>query len=344
MGDYYDGTKLLSLMDSNGNKPEIYMCTTNRSGGKTTWFNRYCVKRFITYKEKFMLLYRFQYELDGCADKFFKDVGTLFYPGHELKSMRRAAGIYHELFFDGVPCGYAVSINSADQIKKYSHFFSDTTRMLMDEFQSETNHYCPDEVRKFRSVHTSVARGQGSQSRYVPVYMLSNPVTLLNPYYVAMNISSRLNDNVNFLRGVGWVLEQGYVDAASKAQLESAFNQAFSGDTYDTYLTQAVYLNDSSAFIDKPSGMSRYLGTIRYMNKEYGLREFPDAGVIYCDDRPDATYKFKLAVTTDDHRVNYVMLNAYKMFVDQMRFYFDRGAFRFKNLQCKEAILKALSY
>lgn len=61
MGDFYDGTKLLSLMDTNGNKPEIYMCTTNRSGGKTTWFNRYCVKRFINYKEKFMLLYRFNY-------------------------------------------------------------------------------------------------------------------------------------------------------------------------------------------------------------------------------------------------------------------------------------------
>ena len=64
MGDYYDGTRLLSLMDVNGNKPEIYMCTTNRSGGKTTWYNRYCIKRFINYKEKFMLLFRFNYELD----------------------------------------------------------------------------------------------------------------------------------------------------------------------------------------------------------------------------------------------------------------------------------------
>lgn len=344
MPDFYDGTKLLSLMDVNGNKPEIYMCTTNRSGGKTTWFNRYCVKKFLQNKEKFMLLYRFNYELDGCADKFFKDIGQLFFAGHEVTSQRRAAGIYHELFIDGNPCGYAVSINSADQIKKYSHFFSDTTRIVMDEFQSETNHYCADEVKKFRSIHTSVARGQGSQSRYVPVYMLSNPVTLLNPYYVAMNISSRLNDNVNFLRGQGWVLEQGYVDSASKAQAESAFNSAFSGDTYDVYLTQAVYLNDSSAFIERPSGTSRYLGTIRYLGKDYGLREFPDQGVIYCDDKPDLTYKFKLAVTTEDHRVNYVMLNAYKLFVEQMRYYFDRGAFRFKNLICKEAILKALSY
>ena len=33
---FYDGTKLLSLTDINREKPELYMCTTNRTGGKTT--------------------------------------------------------------------------------------------------------------------------------------------------------------------------------------------------------------------------------------------------------------------------------------------------------------------
>ena len=44
---YYDGTKLLSLMDINGNKPELYLCTTNRSGGKTTYFGRKAVNNFL---------------------------------------------------------------------------------------------------------------------------------------------------------------------------------------------------------------------------------------------------------------------------------------------------------
>ena len=47
---FYDGTKLLSMTDLNGDKPEIYICTSNRSAGKTTWFNRYAVKKFV--KEK----------------------------------------------------------------------------------------------------------------------------------------------------------------------------------------------------------------------------------------------------------------------------------------------------
>lgn len=344
MSQFYDGTKLLSLMDIEGNKPEIYLCTTNRSGGKTTWFSRYLVKRYKQYGEKFMLLYRYNYELDDCADKFFKDVGTLFYPDDKMTSQRRAKGVYHDLYLNEQHCGYAISLNSADQIKKYSHFFSDTARMLMDEFQSETDNYCANEVNKFRSIHTSVARGGGKQSRYLPVYMLSNPVTLLNPYYTALNIGARLTNNVKFLRGVGWVMEQGYNESAATAQKESAFNRAFAGDTYDTYLTQAVYLNDNSAFVEKPEGRSRYLGTLKYNGREYGLRDYPDLGIVYCDDRPDTTYRFKLAITTDDHAVNYVMLNAYRTFLDQMRYYFDRGAFRFKDLRCKECIMTALSY
>lgn len=93
--------------------------------------------------------------------------------------------------------------------------------MFFDEFQSETNHYCNDEIRKFLSIHTSIARGNGEQIRYVPVYMCANPVSIINPYYVEMGISERLNDDTRFLRGDGFVLEQGYVESASEAQKQS---------------------------------------------------------------------------------------------------------------------------
>ena len=76
---FYDGTKLLSMKDINGNTPELYLCTTNRSAGKTTYFSRYLVNRFKKYGEKFMLLYRFNYELDSVSEKFFKDIQELFF-------------------------------------------------------------------------------------------------------------------------------------------------------------------------------------------------------------------------------------------------------------------------
>lgn len=344
MGIYYDGTKLLSLSDSNGNKPEIYICTSNRSAGKTTYFSRYCVNRFLKHGEKFGLLYRFNYELDGCADKFFKDIKGLFFPDKSMTSERRAKGCFHELFLDDVSCGYAVAINNADVIKKYSHFFSDVSRILFDEFQSETNKYCPNEVRKFISVHMSIARGQNKQVRYVPVYMLSNPVTILNPYYVEMGITTRLRTDTKFLRGDGFVMEQGFNSSASNAQHTSGFNRAFAKNDYVGYASEAIYLNDNTAFIERPNGKSTYLVTLKYMNREYAVREYPEIGIVYCDDKPDSTFYKKITVTTEDHDINYVMLKRNDIYLSTLRYFFEHGCFRFKDIRCKEVILNALSY
>ena len=344
MNEYYDGTKLLSTLDINNNKPEIYICTSNRSAGKTTWFSRYAVNKFLKNGEKFMLLYRFNYELDDIADKFFKDISTLFFNGATMVSKSRANGIYHELFIDKKSCGYAVSMNSADQLKKYSHLFSDTSRILFDEFQSETNHYCPNEIKKFISIHTSVARGQGEQIRYVPVIMIGNPVSIINPYYVELGISNRLRENTKFLKGDGFVLEQGFVEPDSKAQQLSAFNRAFANNEYVAYSAQNVYLNDNKAFIEKMNGNSNYIATIKYQGNNYAVREYADKGIIYCDDKADLSYPLKITVSADQHNINYVMLKRNDSFISILRYYFERGCFRFKNLKCKECILNTISY
>lgn len=344
MSKYYDGTKLLSMKDINGKTPEIYMCTTNRTGGKTTYFARLCVNKFLDKGEKFCIVYRYNYELDEVADKFYKDIRNLFFQNTMMESKRRANGIFHELFIDDASCGYAVSLNSADQLKKYSHLLSDTKRMFFDEFQSETNHYCNDEIRKLISVHTSIARGNGEQIRYVPIYMCSNPVSIINPYYVELGISERLNENTKFLKGDGFVLEQGFVQSASEAQKESGFNRAFYKNAYVAYSAECVYLNDNKAFIEKPKGNGHYLCTLRYKGTDYGIREYVDQGIVYCDDRSDGSFKDRITVTTDDHEINYVMLKRNDFFLSNLRYYFERGCFRFKNLKCKEAVLKALSY
>ena len=341
---YYDGTKLLSMSDIHGKKPEIYLCTTNRTGGKTTYFSRLLINHFLKGNGKFCLIYRFNYELSDCANKFFKNINELFFPAYHMKSENCARGLYNELFLNGQPCGYAIALNGADKIKTYSHVFSDVQRMLFDEFQSETNHYCPDEIKKFISVHTSIARGNGKQVRYVPVYMLSNTVSLINPYYTEMGISDRLKTETKFLKGDGFVLEQGYNEGAAKAQQESGFNRAFAKNEYVAYSAQAVYLNDKTAFIERICGKNVYVCTLKYRGEYYSIREYPEQGIVYCDNKPDLSYPVKITVTTDDHEINYIMLRNNDFLLSNLRYYFDHGVFRFKNLQCKEAVIKALSY
>lgn len=342
--NYYDGTKLLSLKDLNGKTPEVFMCTSNRSAGKTTYFNRLVVNRFIKRGEKFALLYRFNYELDGCDEKFFKDIKELFFREYDMTAAKKMKGIYQELYLNEEPCGYAISINSADQLKRNSHLFSDIDNIIFDEFQSEQNHYCDKEVEKFISIHNSIARGRSKQSRYVPVYMISNPVTILNPYYVAMDISTRLQKDTHFLRGDGFVLEQGYNETAAKALKSSAFNRAFGSSDYIAYSAEGVYLQDDLSFVDTPTGRGKYVATIRYAGIDYGVREYPEQGIVFCDKSVDYQYPLKITVDTADHKLNYVMVSSNFILIQKLRYYFEHGCMRFKDLQAKEAILKALSF
>lgn len=352
---YYDGKKLLSIKDLNGEKPEIFICTSNRSAGKTTYFAKMAVDNFLKKGEKFMLVYRFDDELDDVCTKFFKDINALFFPNYTMREERKAKGKFRELFIgeitddDTIPdtgesCGYAIALNNADRYKKYSHLFSDVSCMIFDEFQSETNRYCSKEIQKLLSIHTSVARGQGEQVRYVPLYMISNPVSLINPYYTALGISNRLQKDTKFLRGNGWVLEQGFNDSASNAQKQSSFNRAFASNEYVAYSSQSIYLNDSQTFIEKPKGKSRYLATLKYENTLYALREYQDSGILYVDDKGDNSFYNRIAITTVDHDINYVTLKAHELFISTVRWYFDHGCIRFKNLKCKECLLTAISY
>lgn len=344
MSDHYDGTALLSKRDINGKKPEIYMVSNNRSSGKTTYFGRLLINRFKDGKGKFALLHRYQYELDDSADKFFKDIGSLFFPRDTMTSKKLGGGLFRELFLNDISCGYVICLNAAEAVKKYSHLFSDVERMFLDEFQSETNHYVPNEVEKFISIHTSVARGQGKPVRYVPVYMCGNPVTLLNPYYTSLGISTRLSKNTKFLRGNGFILEQGFNEFASDQQKLSPFMQAFGAEQYAAHASEAVYLQDSDAFIEKLGGRCTYICTLQAKGKDYALREYPDLGFVYCDNRVDYSFPTKLAVTTQDHQPNYVMIQHYSSFILRLRLLFEKGSFRFRNLECKETIINLLSY
>lgn len=342
--EFYDGTKLLSMKDINGNVPEIYMCVSNRSAGKTTYFGRYFVNRFIKYGEKFALIYRFADELDNIAEKFFNDLRLLFFPNYYMTDSRRENGAYIELRLNDDVCGYAIALNLADKIKKFSHLMSDVRRMLFDEFQSETGRYANNEVQKFVSIHASLGRGHGKQSRYLPVIMLSNMVSLLNPYYTEFNIAARLRNETKFLKGDGFVLEQTFNESAATAQKDSAFNRAFRANKQYDYLTQAVYLNDKLSFIEQPSGASRYVCTLKFNGKLFGVREFPNSGIVHCSTKADPTFPLKIAVTTDDHQINYLMLNAMRWMIIQLREHFERGICRFSNLEAKEALLTAISY
>lgn len=366
---FYDGTELLSQKDIEGITPEIFMCQSNNSAGKTTWFSRWLIKKFKKLGEQFMLIYRYDNELADVVEQFWAPIGDLFFKEDEFSSVceiydeddedyednrKKKASVkkskkpqhYVKLYLNNVLCGFAVALKNVNANKKNAKIFNNVQRMFMDEFQAEDNKYLPDEAAKLVALHKAVARGYGKPSRYVPVIMCANPITLLNPYYSALGVMKKMRDGAHFIRGTGWVLEMGYNESASKALSESRFNLAFAEENpqYFNYTTQGVYLIDNMNFIEKLDGKSRYFMTVVYNGKQYAIREYKEYGYIYCDDRPDESFPIKVAINTADHNIDSRLILKNDVYIVSMRKFFEHGLFRFRNLECKEVILKLLSY
>lgn len=340
---YYDGTKLLSMKDLDGNIPEIYISTSNRTGGKTTFFNRMVVNRVLKKRRKFMVLYRFKYELEDCSTAFFKDLQGLFFKDYEMTHRILGKGAYAELYLNDICCGYAAAMNSANFIKKRSHLFNDVSSITVDEFQAEDGVYAQDEVQKLISIHTSVARGNGEMVRYVPVYLIGNLVDILNPYYIQLGIYRKLDIKTNYLRGHGYVLEQNYNESAGEAQSSSGFNKAFMDSDYYTTLVGKNYLYGDDNFITNMHGRSKYICTLIYEGKHYGIREY-ESGIVYCNERPDMNCPEKISVLCKDHNEGYVYMRPSAVALFYLRRNFDNGNMRFQTRKCKEVILDAVAF
>jgi hypothetical protein len=341
--NYYNPTKILNMKDLEGDTPSIYLITTNRSAGKTTAFLKKSLMDFRKGERQTVLLYRFQYELNACSD-IYKDVLNL-YPdyGKEMRAIPHAKGLFYEMFLDDKPFGFAVSLSNPDALKKYSPIFANVDNIIFDEFQSEVGKYLPKEVEKFQSIYLTIARGGGSQSRVVNVFMLGNMVSVMNPYFINLGIHKRLRAETNFMRGNGWVAEFGFNDSASKSIKKNGFFKAFASENYMAYSTEKIYLHDADIFIDKPKGRIKYICTIVHDGVQYGVREYFDEGIVYVSHKPDGSCKQVITFKAADHNQNTIMLTHYSYLWKNIKDAFNNGYLRFDDMKAKSAIYDILA-
>lgn len=346
--EFYNPNRILTMKDINGKDPDLYIVSGNRSAGKTTAFSKIMFDNYLEKQQKFLLLYRYAYEIDGAGEKFFKTIKNLFYPNINMTSKLKNGSRYSELYIGNGKklhsCGYAIALNSSEQVKKNSSFFNDTSAILFDEFQSETNNYCHNEIQKFLSIYTSIARGEGKHIRHVPVYMLGNNISMLNPYYNELDISTRLQKNTKFLKGDGFIFEQNFTLSAKESQLENGVLRAFKSQKYVNYSAEGTYLNDNYTLIASLVGRNRYICTIKIDDKLFSIREFPDLGLLYCSTSIDDSHPCKICCSSSDLSENFIFGDNALFLMQTLRRYFTNGLFRFKNLSCKSALLKAISY
>lgn len=344
--EFYNGYKLMSKLDINDRKPELYIAASNRSAGKTTFFNGMLLHNFLRSGKKFLLLYRRRYEITQAADGFFKDINKLFFPKLAMSQETGVKNVFDKLYvYENVDrpvkyhCGYAASISAAEQIKKFSHLLSDINIILFDEAFPENDNYIKNEINLFMSVHDSLARGNGEMSKYLPVIIVGNMISIINPYFDALGIIDRLQLNSNFMRGDGYVIEQNFNEISARKHSESAFHRAFAGAAYNAATQERKYINTSYDMIDSNvADNGRYILTIRYDNNYYSVR-YNEAGYFYyVANTPDPLFRYQHAATEKDISESAVF-DPSSYYRKVLKDRFRNNQLKFKNLKCKAAAL-----
>lgn len=260
MGDYYNGEKLLSKLDINNKVPEIYICDGTRTAGKTFFFKDFLFKKIVNENKKIGVITRHQNTASSIPGAYIKDLAEIKYNGWVSSVSPIGKGKVYKFDFlappmvegskerDRYQAGYVFPLTSVEFIKINSSYFVDVDWMFMDEFQLLDGAYSNNEVSSLLTIHRSVARGAGKQTRYVPLIMVGNSLDLYNPYYLTMGISQRLQPDTKFLRGDGWVMEHTKNKNAKDAMEKSGVVRALGKGAEDSIFGE-VYLNSPALVV-----------------------------------------------------------------------------------------------
>lgn len=353
---FYSCSTVVNKMDRNGEPPELFIVASRtRGAGKTFSFTKMLVDQFFDSGEtdKFVLLCRWTKHVGNVAEGMMKGMLQIEYEGWWVEEKKRMNGSYSVIYLcrkdytedeEGTTerhhCGYVVPLNGANTIKMTSSVFTDSVHALFDEFQPEDSKYVSDEPEKFKSIHTSIARGGGESRRFYPVYMCGNAVSMENPYFEAMQLHRKIQRDTKLYKGDGFIYQRWESEEIASEHDRSAMSRAMPGLYGSNYGDGGWFLDDSTA-IAKPTadwGPSMYVCTLVSGGKNYGVHMFIQAGLLYVSHGVDHT-KSRILRTTIDGDANLAVLK-YDPIAPEMKYRMRNGLIRFQDLSCKNVAME----
>ena len=323
---YYDISKLLTY------NRFLNIVIGQRGGGKTYQAKKLGIKNFINKGEKFIYLRRNKSDIKfkGKIEKFFDDMHDVF-PEHELKV--EPSGSFK---IDNKTCGYYVALSTAQNYK--STPFNDVTLIIFDEFIIDKSymHYIPNEVINFLEFISTVVRKRSN----VKVIMLSNAITVSNPYFTYFNIEYKKGSKFQKF-GKQIVIEFYSDDNFAKEMYETPFGQLIKGTTYGSYAVENNFLQDTDAFIKKKTGNCLIFFNLKVDdNNIYGIWRDDANNIYYVSKDYVKNYPVNYSASTKVHNEQYELINSmnYRFRVFKNSYY--NGRVFFESIKIKNEILE----
>lgn len=338
--NYYQCRKVMSY-----GTPFIFTLG-NRSIGKTFAFTSYCINRYLKTGRKFIYMRRYDEDLVLTAPTYFDSVREK-YTNVSLEVDGSGKTGKTRFLINGNLAGITISLSKGFKYKSVNLCDYDT--IMYDEFINEDNKYLPEEVAKCLSFYQSVARGFGKPIREeVKFIFIGNHVSLNNPYFRELKIRDKVNIGSRYCvdEDRAWVLELTDNVEIANAISTTPFGKMIAKTKYGEYAVKSQFYLDDNTFIQKPSGKSKYIATLKHHDSYYGVYDYHEEGLFYVSSKADKEYPVSFSLTTKDHQPNYLLLfrNRANPVFSVLKFAFDNALLRFDNADSKLMFLDFMSY
>lgn len=236
-----------------------------RGLGKTYACKKRAISRALDRGEEFVYLRRFQTELKHVVT-FFNDIRHEF-PSHELRVNGRKAEARPKGSETWTTIGYFLALTAGATLKSVS--YPNVHTLIFDEFIIEegVRHYLPAEVDTFLDLYSTIDRNNDR----VKVFMLSNAVRCVNPYFIEWRIQTGKSFQK---RGGGYLVCELIDNEAFAGEVSATRFGEFIKETspeYASYAIDNLFSDDTEDLLGKKPPEARLVATLRTRTGEVSL-------------------------------------------------------------------------
>lgn len=305
---------------------------SNRGGGKTFDYTRWCIDDFLKTKRQAVWVRRHANQLRGDKDapgilddnRFFSAVlKEGFYQDVKLEIKGNVGYINDE------PAITFVALSTSRR-KLKSMNLPHVNKIIFDEF-IEDNGYLKDEVEIFLDLFESVARLRDN----VRAVLLANAISVVNPYFLYFDVKPKTDSRFTVTDDIciEMFTDDEFIDAKNKTR----FGRLIRGTRYGEYAVNNKWLLDSETFIEPKTPRAEFMLGLKYNGVMYGFWVDYKAGLIFVNKQYDPSSYALYCLQRDDHEDNLLLIKSISdsKLVQRVVYAFRNGLIRFEDMSVK---------
>lgn len=287
-----------------------------RGYGKTYGMRKTAINGFIKHGTRYVEVVRYKAELkDFKAEYFDKFVANNEFPGYMFK-VKGNAGYIAKAVEDEDKAEWSEMVYFvplSQQHKMKTRTFANVKYIIFDEFlipRHKFPGYLPNEYGELLNLMDTVIREVPGEGTKVKTVLLGNSEGILyNPYFAAWGINGEPDFGYSWHKGKDVLLH--YVEPGEYAErkADTLVGRLAEGTSVSNVMSSNTFVDANDDFIErKPKNASFSFGLV-YRGRAFGIWLDEIEGYYYVSNKLPKDAQPVYALTTDDNRINYVMMD-----------------------------------